>query len=153
MAFAVRVVEVLGFSGLIRRRLLHHHDALADGCELELEIDRLLLAKSGGHGVVLLRFKAVRLGFHRVHAGLELRKAEPPGVVRFDGSLEAVLDVRGGHRGAGNRGPRGIGDRADDGAGGLALSQGRNARPERAGQKDQDCNGRTQRSNLGIPKL
>src|SRR5207245_1273815 len=80
----------IGVLRVDQRRLLLDENALARGCDVELELDGLLLPKSSGHSVVPLRFKAVRLGFHRVHAGLELREAKPPGAVRLGGPLEAI---------------------------------------------------------------
>ena len=97
----------VGILRVDQRRLLLHQDAFAGGCDVELEIDRLLLPKTGGDGVVLLGFKAVCFRFHRVRAGLELRKAKPPGVVRFHGSFQAVLNIRDGHGRAGDRRPGG----------------------------------------------
>ena len=113
-------------------RLLLHLNGGAGRCDVQLEIDRLLLPQTRGHGVVLLRLEAVRFRFHRVDARLELRKAKPPGVVRFHGSFQAILHVRDGHGGAGDGRAGWIGDRADDRAGGLALSH-RQQRQERAG--------------------
>ena len=68
-------------------------------------------------------FKAVRLGSHGVDAGLQLWETEPSGVVRFHRSLQAVLHAGDRHVGARDGRARWIGDRTDDGAGGLALCQ------------------------------
>ena len=119
-----------------QRRLLAHQDALTGGGDVELEIDGLLLPETGGHAVVLLCFKAVRFGFHRVRAGLELRKAEPPGVVGSHGPFQAILDAGDGHDRAGDRRAGGVGDRTDDRAGRLPLSQRRNAQRQSEDQQD-----------------
>ena len=139
----------IGVLRVDQRRLLLDQNAFAGGCDVELEIDRLLLPKSRGHGVVLLSFEAVRLSFHRVHAGLELRKAEPPGVVCFHGSFEAILDARDGHRRAGDRRAGRIGDRPDDRAGRLALSHNRTQREVKTRMQQQQD---SPALNLGMPK-
>ena len=126
----------IGILRVDQRRLLLHQDAFAGGCDVELEIDRLLLPETGGDGVVLLWLKAVCFRLHRVRPGLELRKAEPPGVVGFHGSFQAILDVRDGHGRAGDRRAGRIGDRPDDRARRLALSQRRN--PHRQSEDDED---------------
>ena len=117
------MVEVFGFSGIDQRRLLLHQNAFACGRDVELEIDRLLLPQSRGHGVVLLRLKAVRLGFHRVDAGLSCGKLNRPASSVFTDRFRPFSTLVTVTVAPEMAAPRRIGDRPDDRAGGLALSQ------------------------------
>ena len=145
---AVRVVEVLGFSGLISgtcscTRMLSVADAM-----LSLKSTVCFCPRPAETVLFCWVSKAVCFRFHRVRAGLKLRKAKPPGVVRLHGSFQAVLNIRDGHGRARDRRPGRIGDRPDDRARRLALSQRRNPHRQSA---DQECQGLHQDDQIACP--
>ena len=117
----------VGIFGIELRRLLVHHDALARGCNVELQIDRLGQPETCRYRSILTCFKAVCLRSDGIDSRLQLGKAIAPCVVRFDGAFHAIVAAGNGHGGRGDRGAGGVGDRAGDGAGGLALRHGAKA--------------------------
>ena len=131
-----------GCIGVLRiedRRVASDFDRLLRLCDLEGEIDGLLLTKGSGHGVVLLPLESLRLDFHGIHARLELREVEIPFVIGLPVSPKPRVLIHDGHFGVGYRGARGIANLTDNRTSCFTLGGSRRRQPQQQQNKNKHC--------------
>src|SRR5208283_3150941 len=135
-AEALSVLDVFASSGL-RIAASIHLDTLHCASNLHREINGLLLAQAGSHGVILLWLEALCLNFDRVIPWLELWEVEPARFVGLRRPLQTSFFVGNCHRRSRHSRSARVGNNSNDGASSFTLG-GNDFGQEKLKQCDKD---------------